>query len=241
TIVCGLCLAVGGTPKLLGRSELLADYIKYGSDEGSIKVFIRDSKLGKDRVLSTVLHRSGASNFFVDDEKVTQTKLRDVAESYNIQVDNPCTFLAQDKVKSFAEQKPSVLLKNTEKAVGKELIDLHNSIQDIRFNQSPLSRAKYLEDCLNSVQNELKTLVPLIENYRRRETMRERIQLLLRKQLYLEYLDAETIADEKAQYKRVKEKELKEMNKLLSVREETEKLLAVESVDESVNNTGFFY
>ncbi|VDK72473.1 unnamed protein product, partial [Onchocerca ochengi] len=265
TIICGLCLAVGGTPKLLGRSELLADYIKYGSDEGSIKVFIRDSKLGKDRVLSTVLHRSGASNFFVDDEKVTQTKLRDVAESYNIQVDNPCTFLAQDKVKSFAEQKSSVLLKNTEKAVGKELIDLHNNIHDIRFNQSPLSRAKYLEDCLNSVQNELKTLIPLIENYRRRETMRERIRLLLCKQLYLEYLDAETIADEKAQYKRVKEKELKEakklilpikssvqqqkivvekqkyeekdaMSELLSVREKTEKLLAVESVDESILN-----
>ncbi|MCP9263267.1 Structural maintenance of chromosomes protein 5 [Dirofilaria immitis] len=217
TIMCGLCLAVGGTPKLLGRSELLADYIKYGSDKGSIKVFIRDSKLENDRALSIVLHRSAASDFFVDDEKVTQTKLRNVAESYNIQVDNPCTFLAQDKVKSFAEQN--------------------------------------LEDCLNSVQSELTTLVPLIENYRRRETMRERIRLLQCKQLYLKYLDAEAIADEKAQYKQVKEKELEETEALMlpvkfSVQQqkiaverqkckeknaETEKLLAAESVDELVN------
>ncbi|KAM3728146.1 Structural maintenance of chromosomes protein [Dirofilaria immitis] len=248
TIMCGLCLAVGGTPKLLGRSELLADYIKYGSDKGSIKVFIRDSKLENDRALSIVLHRSAASDFFVDDEKVTQTKLRNVAESYNIQ------------------------------AVGIKLLDLHKNIHHIRFNQSPFSRTKYLEDCLNSVQSELTTLVPLIENYRRRETMRERIRLLQCKQLYLKYLDAEAIADEKAQYKQVKEKELEEtealmlpvkfsvqqqkiaverqkckeknafvkkslhmillfwMSDLLSVRQETEKLLAAESVDELILN-----
>ncbi|EJD74580.1 hypothetical protein LOAG_18117 [Loa loa] len=40
TIMCGLCLAVGGTPNLLGRSELLADYIKHGSEKGSVKVFM---------------------------------------------------------------------------------------------------------------------------------------------------------------------------------------------------------
>ncbi|CAG9539247.1 unnamed protein product [Cercopithifilaria johnstoni] len=263
TIMCGLCLAVGGTPRLLGRSELLADYIKHGLEKGSVKVFIRDSKLGKDRTLSIVLHRSGCSDYFVDDEKVTQTKLRDIVESYNIQIDNPCTFLAQDKVKSFAEQKSYGLLKNTEKAVGKKLVDLHKSIYHMRFTHSPFSHTKYLEERLNSVQSELKTLVPLIENYRRRETMRERIRLLQCKQLYLEYLEAEMVAHERIHYKRMKEQELEETKKamlpiknlleqqkivnekykreernamdgLLTVQKETEKLLAIESVDESV-------
>uniref|UniRef100_A0A1I8EYI9 Structural maintenance of chromosomes protein 5 n=1 Tax=Wuchereria bancrofti TaxID=6293 RepID=A0A1I8EYI9_WUCBA len=258
TIMCGLCLAVGGTPRLLGRSELLADYIKHGSEKGSVEVFIRDSKLGKDRALSIVLHRVGGSNYFVDGEKVTQTKLRDIAESYNIQIDNPCTFLAQDKVKSFAEQKSFGLLANTEKAVGKKLVDLHENIHNVRLNQSPIS-----QDQLNSVQSELKTLVPLIENYRRRETMREHIRLLQCKKLYLKYLEEEAIAEEKAQYKRLKEEELEEVKKLmlpitnrlqqqnavnekhkhkqknaidqlLSLRKETEKLLAVESVDEMI-------
>lgn len=38
--MCGICLAVGGTPDLLGRSELLADYIKHGADQGSVEVFM---------------------------------------------------------------------------------------------------------------------------------------------------------------------------------------------------------
>uniref|UniRef100_A0A0R3RHS8 Structural maintenance of chromosomes protein 5 n=1 Tax=Elaeophora elaphi TaxID=1147741 RepID=A0A0R3RHS8_9BILA len=265
TIMCGLCLAVGGTPGILGRSELLADYIKHGSEEGSVEVFIRDSKLGKDRRLSIVLHRYDHSDYFVDGEKVTQTKLRGVVESYNIQIDNPCTFLAQDKVKSFAEQKSHWLLKNTEKAVGKKLVDLHDSIHEVRFDRSPFLHTKCLEDSLNSVQSELKTLVPLIENYRRRETMREHIRLLQCKQLHLEYLESEMIAHERMQYKRMKEAELEEtkeamlpikrllqqqkivnerhkceeknaMDGLLLVEKETEKLLAVESVDESVLN-----
>ncbi|EJD74581.1 hypothetical protein LOAG_18118 [Loa loa] len=225
--------------------------------------FRRDSKREKDRVLSIVLHRPGSSHYFVDGEKVTQAKLRDVAESYNIQIDNPCTFLAQDKVKSFAEQKPYVLLKNTEKAVGKKLIELHQNIRHIRYDESPVSYTKYLERLLNSVQSELKTLVPLTENYRRRETMRERIRLLQCKQLYLKCLQAEVIAHERIKYKRVKEGELEEMRKamlpikshlkeqeiinerhkreeknamdeLLSLRKETEKLLTAESVDELI-------
>lgn len=36
--MCGLCLAVGGTPRFLGRSELLADYIKHGLEKGSVEV-----------------------------------------------------------------------------------------------------------------------------------------------------------------------------------------------------------
>ncbi|VDK67804.1 unnamed protein product [Litomosoides sigmodontis] len=263
TIMCGLCLAVGGNPRLLGRSELLADYIKHGLEKGSVEVSIRDSKLEKDRIFSIVLHRSGLPDYFVDGEKVAQTKLRDIVESYNIQIDNPCTFLAQDKVKSFAEQKSYALLKNTEKAVGKNLVDLHKSIYRSLFRHSPCSHTKYLEERLSSVESELKMLVPLIENYRRRETMRERIRLLQCKELYIEYLEAEVVAHERIHYKHMKEAELEETKKamlpiksllqqqknvsekhkreekdavagLFLVQNETDELLTVESVDELI-------
>ena len=42
---------------------------------------------------------------------------------YNIQVDNPCVFLSQEKVASFAQQTPLQLLKNTERVGGLLLLN----------------------------------------------------------------------------------------------------------------------
>ncbi|VDN56820.1 unnamed protein product [Dracunculus medinensis] len=77
SIICGICLALGGNPKILGRSERIADYIKHGAESGV-------------RIKAVLKKQKGI-------------------------VDNPCNFLAQDKVRSFAEQNPQVLLENTEK------------------------------------------------------------------------------------------------------------------------------
>uniref|UniRef100_A0A915D3K9 Structural maintenance of chromosomes protein 5 n=1 Tax=Ditylenchus dipsaci TaxID=166011 RepID=A0A915D3K9_9BILA len=37
TIICGICLAVGGSPNILGRSDNFADFIKHGKDEDMLK------------------------------------------------------------------------------------------------------------------------------------------------------------------------------------------------------------
>ncbi|KIH50473.1 hypothetical protein ANCDUO_19448 [Ancylostoma duodenale] len=38
TVICGICLAVGGSPKVLGRSERMGDYIKHRRDEGYVEL-----------------------------------------------------------------------------------------------------------------------------------------------------------------------------------------------------------
>ncbi|XGW08460.1 hypothetical protein V3C99_011077 [Haemonchus contortus] len=50
TVICGICLAVGGNPKILGRSERMGDYIKHKRDEGFVEVYIADSAKGEQRV-----------------------------------------------------------------------------------------------------------------------------------------------------------------------------------------------
>ena len=44
-------------------------------------------------------------------------QVREFVSRYSIQIENPCTFLAQDKVKSFSAQSPQLLLENTEKVI----------------------------------------------------------------------------------------------------------------------------
>jgi len=38
SIICGICLAVGGKPKILGRSDSIADFVKHGQQQGSAEV-----------------------------------------------------------------------------------------------------------------------------------------------------------------------------------------------------------
>ncbi|VDM71544.1 unnamed protein product, partial [Strongylus vulgaris] len=114
TVICGICLAVGGSPKVLGRSERMGDYIKHRRDEGYVEVYIADAQKGEQRV-KVLLQRPSSCTYSINGSRTTQRAVRDFVASYNIQIDNPCTFLAQDKVKSFSEQSPVELLMNTER------------------------------------------------------------------------------------------------------------------------------
>jgi structural maintenance of chromosomes protein 5 len=60
----------------------------------------------------------GASTFYINDEKVTVDKVREMASRhYNISIDNLCTFLPQDKVGSFSGFNAQQLLIETEKTL----------------------------------------------------------------------------------------------------------------------------
>ena len=146
TIICGICLASGpnncitsfnifrvsgGTPKFLGRSDKAGDFIRHGKLEGYVEMYLKDDDAEEGlRRFKIVLRKPNNSTFYVDDKRVTHADHTKAIEKYNIQVGNPCTFLAQDKVKSFAEQDPQSLLLNTEKASDPELIKLHTQLEE---------------------------------------------------------------------------------------------------------------
>ncbi|KAI1726808.1 AAA domain-containing protein [Ditylenchus destructor] len=115
TILCGICFAAGGAPGLLGRSDDFSDYIKHGKEDAFVELHLWNKRLKRSQVFKVELKKPKSRKYFIDGTAVAmkehQTKIRE----FNIQVDNPCTFLAQDKVKSFAEQNPKALLSNTEK------------------------------------------------------------------------------------------------------------------------------
>jgi hypothetical protein len=51
----------------------------------------------------------------------------------NIQVENLCQFLPQDKVASFAAMNSTTLLRETERAVGgQEMVDLHDQLVELK-------------------------------------------------------------------------------------------------------------
>lgn len=131
SFVCALCVGLAGSTKLLGRADDIASFIRRGTDEGEVKVTLADDRGGKLVVRRRMRRTSnGAQNeWWVNGKTSTMTKVKDIVSKYNIQLDNLCQFLPQDKVSEFARMKPIELLKATEMAIGDgNLYNLHESL-----------------------------------------------------------------------------------------------------------------
>lgn len=73
---------------------------------------------------------------------VSQKVIRERMNKLNVQVDNLCQFLPQDKVCSFAALSSSELLRETEKAVGsEEMLARHDELIRLRNDSKALQRA----------------------------------------------------------------------------------------------------
>ncbi|VDM59309.1 unnamed protein product [Angiostrongylus costaricensis] len=137
TVICGICLAVGGNPNVLGRSERIGDYIKHKRDEGFVELSIADSQNGEQRV-KILLQRPNSCTYFINGSRV----------------DNPCTFLAQDKVKSFSEQSAVDLLINTERAGNPRLLEKHEElIKKKKLETVHIENAREVQQRLEAVED----------------------------------------------------------------------------------------
>ncbi|CAD6196992.1 unnamed protein product [Caenorhabditis auriculariae] len=178
SLICGICLALGGSPKLLGRSEKIGDYIRHGCTEGSVEVVLADEKRGP-QSMKIYIQFKKCPVFYMNGKLSTQSSIRERCREYNIQIDNPCAFLAQDKVKSFSEQSAIDLLINTQKAASIELLEQHEKMKQTRQESQNLeTKFESFEENISRLQGEITALQPRLDNYRKRIAMEDRLRLL---------------------------------------------------------------
>uniref|UniRef100_A0A7E4ZZ67 Structural maintenance of chromosomes protein 5 n=1 Tax=Panagrellus redivivus TaxID=6233 RepID=A0A7E4ZZ67_PANRE len=192
TIICGICLVSGGTPKVLGRSDNVGNYISHGKLDGWVEMNLHDPDAEEGVVcFKVVIRKPNNAQYYIDGRNVTKTAVREAIAKYNIQVDNPCVFLAQDKVKSFAEQGPEQLLWNTEKAGPEELEQLHNELKAKSEKGASVEvLKKEQEEKLKRIRESIDRVRPLAENYKERRRRNNHLQAFKDKVSYLEAKDA---------------------------------------------------
>ncbi|CAJ0576554.1 unnamed protein product, partial [Mesorhabditis spiculigera] len=239
SIICGICLAVGGSPKLLGRSEVLTDYIKIGCQHGYAEITVADSKhdRGEARFRIYLQRSEKAPLYFLNDLKVSKQAVIMKAHNLNIQIENPCTFLPQDKVKGFAAQNPQELLKNTEKAGDVKLFEQHEEILTKKKEEKEFQKS--VQDCeskLEQCKNQMILLEPKVEHYKKRKMMEVQRQKLEQKRVILAFEDAqakyEAASEDTNEIKKQmadREKGQEKANRLL--KKSTEQLEAVEEAE----------
>ncbi|KRX17276.1 Structural maintenance of chromosomes protein 5 [Trichinella nelsoni] len=190
-ILCAVCLVFGGTPKIIGRSAKVEDFIKWNRNEARIHVEVA-SELKKREKFSLIIKKQGRTQYYVDGVASTRKSVRCIAQKYQIQVNNICQFLAQDRVVEFSKQSPLDLLKNTVFTVGQcDLKEKHDAMYMFKQN---VVEAEYAKQCHSEKQKELRTricsLEPAMQAYRYQQRKKKELRRLRTKLSYLHYEEA---------------------------------------------------
>lgn len=110
-----ICLACGGSPASIGRSDDITQFVKRGkASEGiafcEVDVLAHESVRTVRRVIQS---DSRTSKWFINGRTSSQAEVKHLMKTMNIDVDNICSFMPQDKVGSFTQLTPQGVLQKT--------------------------------------------------------------------------------------------------------------------------------
>ena len=132
----------------MGRAKDAAEFVKHGCAEATIEIELQHATTGKfatrrNPVFKRVIKRDGnKSHYFINGNQNTAKNVQKMAKGLDIQIDNLCQFLPQDKVVEFAQMSPIEILESTQKAAAPpEMIELHQNLKKLRVDQKDLFHA----------------------------------------------------------------------------------------------------
>ena len=104
SVVCGIGLALAGKPKILGRAKNVGSFVRSGCNSGWVEVELFRKK--RNVVIKREVFLNNSSCWYLNGRKSTMEAVQEEVDALNVQVNNLCQFLAQDRVKEFAKMTP---------------------------------------------------------------------------------------------------------------------------------------
>uniref|UniRef100_A0A1A9VQ45 Structural maintenance of chromosomes protein 5 n=1 Tax=Glossina austeni TaxID=7395 RepID=A0A1A9VQ45_GLOAU len=143
TLVSAIVLCLGGEPKLLARSNFITDYVKNGCSSAKISVEVYGERKDKESLCDTksvqftrTFDKNDKSEYFIDGRSYSHRDYLKAISKFNIQVNNLCQFLPQDRVQDFAKMNPQEILSNTiSSACSVEILENFKKLKDLQNNQ----------------------------------------------------------------------------------------------------------
>lgn len=196
----------------LGRGTCLSDFIKMGKDDAFIEIDLKNSKDDDIRIKHSFRREERKSHWQINDKHSSKSEVDKTISKLNIQVDNLCQFLPQDRVADFAKMNPKELLINTEKAINEELYDCHKELCDMHNFESKLKvEVKNLADHLEDASKKAAHWKKEYENLIERKKLLKTLDTLKAKKLQLKTMSVH------GDYKSVKESCASQTSKLRSI------------------------
>ncbi|KAF3905184.1 hypothetical protein AA313_de0206348 [Arthrobotrys entomopaga] len=181
TLVCAICLGLGFGPEHLGRAKDVAEFVKNGSNFAIIEIELKGRPIDEmNPTIKRRIGRDGSTQYWIDGKKSSRTAVNQLTKLMNIQIDNLCQFLPQDRVVEFAGLGPVPLLRETQRAAAPpEVLKDHETLKRLRSLEASLEVALDSDrQALGTMENRQKVLERDVAKLRERQAIQEHIKLL---------------------------------------------------------------
>jgi structural maintenance of chromosomes protein 5 len=182
-----ICLACAGAVKSVGRADDTSHYIKVSHKRSEnedisfceVDILRAESIVTVRRVLSK---ESKSSKWFVDGKSVSQTSVKQLMDSLNIDVDNLCSFMPQDRVGSFTQQSAKGVLERTLECIktrgDRNLHEEQMLLAEEQKNTRDLGRVKETQEALvANLQLQIDNMKSEVDRIRQRGVVQETLQM----------------------------------------------------------------
>ncbi len=180
--------------------ESKGEYIRFGCDSALIEIELYNEKPNEknfliQRHINSTRNKNGKvdhnSSYKLNGKESNRALVREFVKSLNINVDNLCQFLPQERVIEFVKMDQKTLLECTEKAAGDiHMFDLHKQIVDLSKDIKKLNETNI--DLNNLITTETELQVRAEEELRRieeKDKFKEEIKWLKKRRPWIEYED----------------------------------------------------
>lgn len=171
TFVAAVCLVLGGKIDLIRRKST-DSMIKSGEKQSTIEIVL---SAGEDKPTITIERvitlKLTKSQWKINGSSSDATKVSNIVKRLNIQLDNLCHFLPQERVAEFASLSPEKLLLEMERTIGDNtLLEKHQLLIDLDQSLVEVSaKVESAEEYINALKEDVGTYAREAERFQEYE------------------------------------------------------------------------
>lgn len=178
-----ICLTCCGSIKSVGRSDETSEYVKRNSKDDisfcEVDLLRHDSIVTVRRYLSK---DNSTSKWALNNKPATQVEIKRLMASMNIDLNNLCSFMPQDRVGAFTQQSAKGILEKTlesikssgERNLHQEQLEL---AEEQRTSQDRGREKDSQQSLVNNLQMQLDGMRSEVERIRQRALIEEKLKM----------------------------------------------------------------
>ena len=170
----------------MARAAKLEGFIRHGCKKAHIEIELKGDP---ENYTIRRVFEGNSSTWTVNGMSASNQVVKELVESLNIDTDNLCNFLPQERVPEFAALTKKELLEKTMLTVGgKDMLEQFSALCQLRKKETKMQDdVREMETQIQNLQQRNVGIQAEVQRYQQREEILQRIRLLERKKPWVEY------------------------------------------------------